>query len=75
MNETLDKYKGIDMPDWFQLFLANDYAHLWDSVNKSCSRIDKVCGRIDKVFWLALTSAGGVISGLLLLVLALLGKI
>lgn len=65
---NLQKYEQTNIPDWFRLFLENDYAHLW-------AKVDRSCGRIDKVFWLLITSLGGVVTGLILLVLALLGKI
>lgn len=58
---NISKYDYTGIPDWFRLFLENDYAHLWEAVEKSCSRVDKM-------FWVQLAGLGSIIGGLLYLI-------
>ena len=55
------QYESTGIPGWFLLFLQNDYTHLWEAVDKSCSRVDKM-------FWIQLAGLGSIIAGLLYLI-------
>ena len=57
----MQQYEQTNIPDWFKLFLTNDYAHLWELVEKSCSRIDRM-------FWVQLAGLGSIIGGLVYLI-------